>query len=187
MTQRQNAKNKMYKKVLSFLKANVTVFGGFARLVTEINNFIALNGSLDGFIQQQGQVTSGIAAGKKTVFGELVTDIVTAARKALVFAKDQGNEAMQAALDVRERDFDQLAGVRALARMEQIFGILEGNAAALADYMVSAEDIGAIEDGIECFYGAATRAGGGEECACGGAKKYGGNDGGDRQEPGGDR
>lgn len=131
----------------------MAVFAGFARLVKEINNFIALNGALDGFIQQQGQVTKGIAADKKAIFNALVNNIVAAARKALVFAKDNDDNAMQAALDVRERSFVQSAGTRAVAKMEQIFGILEGNAAALADYMVSAGDIEAIGNGIAAFTG----------------------------------
>ncbi len=151
MTQVQNAKNKMYKSVLSFLTVSLAVFAGFKRLLTEITNFTDLNGDLDGFITQQGQVITGITEGKLSVFDTLVANTVAASRKALVYAKDQGDDAMQATLDVRVDDFEKATETNAVTRIQNIYTILNDNAVALADYMVSADDIAAIGTGLTTY------------------------------------
>jgi len=154
MTQKENAKNKMYKSVLSFLTASLAVFTGFTRLLQEIKNFTTLNTTLDGFVQSQGKTISGITEGKMSTFETLVKNTVRAARKALVYAKDQNDDNLVATFDVSAKDFTHSTETNALTLAQNICDALNSNSVALeAGYMITAADISDISDGIAAFAG----------------------------------
>lgn len=62
MNHHQIEKNGMYKKMLIFFAdpINSAVWATFARLVTEIANFVSLNNSLTNYLQQQHADIKGV-------------------------------------------------------------------------------------------------------------------------------
>jgi hypothetical protein len=154
MTQREIAKNNMYKTVLIFLAGAAASFAGFVRLLTEITNFTNLNGMLDKLIETQGEVLTGIAVDKDAELNTLMSITVKAARKGLVYANDQEDNKLAATFDVRVTDLTHLTETAAVQRIQAIYTALNNNAAALAaGYNVQEEDITAIADGISTFTG----------------------------------
>jgi hypothetical protein len=152
MNQKINAKNKMYKNVLSFLTASLATFAAFKRLMDEINNFTNLNASLDGFIQDQGKTTAGITESKSSILETLIKNTVRAARKALVFAKDNADDGLQAVFNVTATTFSKTDETTAFTNIQNVYAALNNNAAALqATYMITAADLTDISDGITAF------------------------------------
>src|SRR5258706_12629808 len=107
MTNHQIAKNNMFKKMLAFFAtpANAAIWAAFARLVTEIANFVALNGTLDGATQTQAQNTKGITQGKLDAFNDMVKMAVDMAFKTFVWAVDNNNDELTQVFNCQLSDF----------------------------------------------------------------------------------
>lgn len=129
MTNHQIAKNNMYNKVLAFfaVPANAAIWAAFARLVTEIANFVSLKGALDLFIQQQGLDTKGVTQGKTGDFNGMVEQVVNMAYKAFVWAVDANNADLIQLFDVQVSDFDRQAEEVAFAKVENIRNAINTN------------------------------------------------------------
>ncbi|HVX26973.1 MAG TPA: hypothetical protein VHB70_11565 [Parafilimonas sp.] len=151
MTFRQIAKNRMYKKVLAFLNANAAAWAAFSRLVTQITTFTNANTTLDGFIEQQAQPSSGFTDNKNNILISLVADTVKTARKAMVYAIDQNDAVLETLFSVQVSDFFSTPQDAALAKIQNIYDGISPLAADLLSYNVSAGDITAIGDGITDF------------------------------------
>ncbi len=148
MTNRDIAKNNMYKQVKRFFNTHYAVFNGFARLLLQITLFGNLNDKLDDCIKTQGKVSTGVADNKATALLTVAALIVKASRKLLVYAKDQQNAVLMAILDIRAFDLTNSSYTNNLTTMENVLEAIKGITAPLEDYRVSAADIAAIDAGI---------------------------------------
>src|SRR5258708_1047457 len=132
MTNHQIAKNKMYKKVLAFLAipANAAIWAAFTRLVTEIANFVSLNGTFDNATQTQGQDTKGVTEDKEDDFHKMVALSVSMAFKAYVWAVDNSNNTLAEIFNVQLSDFDHIAESVAFNKVKDIRKGINDNIAA---------------------------------------------------------
>ncbi len=153
MTNRQIAKNNMYKKLLTFFAfpANAAVWAAFARLVTEIANFVSLNNDLDDATQTQAQVTTGITQGKADAFNAMVKMIVEMAFKAYVWAVDNDNDDLIEVFNVQLTDFDGIPESTALDKIKNIRDGINANIASMASVNLLPADVTALDAAIAAY------------------------------------
>lgn len=134
MTNRQNAKNEMFKRMLLFFaKAeNAAIWVAFILLKDKIIAFKDLNTELDKKIATQAKSTTGITGQKAEYLKDVLDILVPAARKARVVAKDLGNLILAAALNVEYEDFEGIAEDIIKARLTNVRNALNDNIALFA-------------------------------------------------------
>ena len=159
MTNNQIAKNNMYKKLLAFfaIPANAAVWAAFARLVTEIANFVSLNGELDQATQTQAQDTKGIAQGKTDAYNAMVKMAVEMAFKAYVWAVDNNNDELTEVFNVQISDFDKIAQQTGFDKVKNIRDGIDGHIAGMAGVNLLPADVIAL-DGLIAAYNAVKSA-----------------------------
>ena len=147
MTNNQIAKNNMYKKLLAFfaIPANAAVWAAFARLVTEIANFVSLNGELDQATQTQAQDTKGIAQGKTDAYNAMVKMAVEMAFKAYVWAVDNNNDELTEVFNVQISDFDKIAQQTGFDKVKNIRDGIDGHIAGMAGVNLLPADVIALD------------------------------------------
>lgn len=159
MTNQQIAKNNMYKKLLAFfaIPANAAIWAAFARLVTEVANFVSLNGDLDKATQDQGKDTKGITTGKADAFNAMVKLTVEMSYKAYVWAVDNDNDELAEVFNVQLSDFDIVAGQIALDKVKNIRDGINANIGGMAPVNLLPADVTAL-DGLIAAYNAVKSA-----------------------------
>jgi hypothetical protein len=153
MTHRHLSKIGMYKKLLIFFSAttNSSVWTLFARLVTEIANFVSLNSKLASAVQQHEVETNGVTKVKNEAFQNMVQLLVTKAQKAWVWALDNNKTNLIEIFDVHSSDFNYISEEKALAKVKNVRDALNSNIAAMTSVQLTAADITAINNAITSF------------------------------------
>jgi len=153
MDHRQSEKNGMYKKMLLFFAnpVNAAVWATFARLVTEITNFVALNNSLSTYLQQHQADIKGVTQTKNDAFTAMVNIIVNKAAKAYVWAVDTANANLIEIFDVQKSDFDHISETKAYNQIKNIRDALSANIASMASVQLAAADVTAVNAAITAY------------------------------------
>jgi len=147
------AKKRMYETVTELFgtSTGTTILAGYARADQEVTKFKGLYDTFDGYVNQQAKKTTGVTGDKNSIYENLVKNTVKASRKALVYAKDQASEELQALFNVQEYIFEKLAQNEGIAIVVNIHNGLAGIGAPLIPYRVTAANITAIGQGIIDF------------------------------------
>ena len=153
MDHRQSEKNGMYKKMLLFFAnpVNAAVWATFARLVTEITNFVALNNSLSTYLQQHQADIKGVTQTKNDAFTAMVNIIVNKAAKAYVWAIDTANANLVQIFDVQKSDFLSISETKAYNQIKNIRDALSANIASMASVQLAAADVTAVNAAITAY------------------------------------
>lgn len=153
MTNHQIAKNNMYKKLLAFfaIADNAAIWAAFARLVTEVANFVSLNDDLDEATQIQGKDNKGIAQGKTDAFNAMVEMAVAMAYKAYVWAVDNNNDELIEVFNVQISDFDKAAQQTGFDKVKNIRDGINDNIAGMVGVNLLPADVTAL-DGLIAAY-----------------------------------
>jgi len=161
MNNRQTAKKNMYNRVLTFLgvPANAAVWAAFTRLVTEITNFEDLVGEIEEFLQKQQQQSKGVTTDKNKKYVDMVAITLKFARKARVWAEDNGNNTLEAIFDIQESDFGRLAEDVGESRIADVRKALNDNIASLGAYNVMPANITDIDAAIAAYHADAGKPG----------------------------
>ena len=153
MDHRQSEKNGMYKKMLLFFAnpVNAAVWATFARLVTEITNFVTLNNSLSTYLQQHQADIKGVTQTKNDAFTAMVNIIVNKAAKAYVWAVDTANANLVQIFDVQKSDFLSISETKAYTQIKNIRDALSANIASMASVQLAAADVTAVNAAITAY------------------------------------
>ena len=153
MDHRQSEKNGMYKKMLLFFAnpINAAVWATFARLVTEITNFVTLNNSLSTYLQQHQADIKGVTQTKNDAFTAMVNIIVNKAAKAYVWAVDTANANLVQIFDVQKSDFLSISETKAYTQIKNIRDALSANIASMASVQLAAADVTAVNAAITAY------------------------------------
>ena len=153
MDHRQSEKNGMYKKMLLFFAnpVNTAIWATFARLVTEITNFVTLNNSLSTYLQQHQADIKGVTQTKNDAFTAMVNIIVNKAAKAYVWAVDTANANLVQIFDVQKSDFLSISETKAYTQIKNIRDALSANIASMASVQLAAADVTAVNAAITAY------------------------------------
>jgi hypothetical protein len=153
MDHHQIEKNDMYKKMLIFFanSVNSAVWTTFARLVTEITNFVSLNNSLSNYLQQHQADIKGVTQTKNDAFMAMINIIVNKAAKAYVWAVDTANANLMQIFDVQKSDFINNSEIRAYNQIKNIRDALSANIASMASVQLAAADVTAVNAAITAY------------------------------------
>jgi hypothetical protein len=153
MNHYQIEKNGMYKKMLVFFvnPVNIAVWATFARLVSEIANFVLLNNSLSNYMQQHHADIKGITKSKNEAFNVMINIVVNKAQKAYVWALDTSNTNLANIFDVQKSDFVNIPEVKAFTMIKNIRDALSTNIASMASVQLVAADVTAINAAITAY------------------------------------
>lgn len=153
MNHRQIEKNGMYKKLLLFFAnpLNIAIWTGFARLLTEIANFVALNVKLTNYLQLHYAEIKGVTQVKNDAFMAMVKIVVNKASKASVWAMDTSNANLMEIFDIGKWDFVDMPEVTAFAKIKNVRDALSANITAMANVQLVAADITAINAAITAY------------------------------------
>ncbi len=153
MDHRQSEKNGMYKRMLLFFAnpINSAVWTSFTRLVTEINNFVALNNSLSTYLQQHQADIKGVTQAKNDAFMSMVNIVVNKSAKAYVWAVDTANANLAQIFDVQKSDFIHAPETRAYNQIKNIRDALSANIASMASVQLTAADVTAVNAAITAY------------------------------------
>jgi len=153
MNHRQIEKNGMYKKMLIFFAnpINSAVWATFARLVTEIANFVSLNNSLSNYLQQHQADIKGVTQTKNDAFMSMVNSIVNKAAKAYVWAVDSSNANLMQIFDVQKSDFLSISETKAYNQIKNIRDALIDNIASMESVQLTEEDVAIVNDAITAY------------------------------------
>ncbi|MDP2339227.1 MAG: hypothetical protein Q8N05_22770 [Bacteroidota bacterium] len=153
MDHHQIEKNGMYKKMLIFFAdpINAAVWATFARLVTEIANFVSLNNSLTNYLQQQHADIKGVTQTKNDAFMAMVNIVVNKAAKAYVWAVDTANANLMQIFDVQKSDFLSISETKAYNQIKNIRDALSANIASMASVQLTADDVTAVNVAITAY------------------------------------
>ena len=151
MTLLQTAKQNMYNAVATFFQTNAAAFTGFARAQAEITVFNQQKTELENYINAQAGTSKGVTNQKRTLFENMVDLTIKTSRKALVYAVDSNNDALQQLFDVQVYELEKSTGAKTLAAVQNIYAALQPLNGALANYRITAADITAIGDAIAAY------------------------------------
>jgi hypothetical protein len=153
MNHRQIEKHGMFKKMLVFFSnpLNSAIWAGFARLVTEIANFVSLNTTLSNYMQQHQLDIKGITQTKNDAFMAMVTIVVNKAHKAYVWAVDTANDNLIEIFDVQKSYFINVAESTAFAKIKNVRDALSANIASMASVQLAAADVTAVNAAITAY------------------------------------
>jgi len=153
MDHRQSEKIGMYKKMLIFFAnpINAAVWTSFARLVTEITNFVSLNNSLSNYLQQHQADIKGVTQTKNDAFMAMVNIVVNKAAKAYVWAVDTANANLMQIFDVQKSDFLSISETKAYNQIKNIRDALSANIASMASVQLAAADVTAVNAAITAY------------------------------------
>lgn len=153
MNHRQIEKNGMYKKMLIFFAnpINSAVWATFARLATEIDNFVSLNNSLTNYLQQHQADIKGVTQTKNDAFMAMVNIIVNNAAKAYVWAVDTANANLIQIFDVQKSDFLSISETKAYNQIKNIRDALSANIASMESVQLTEEDVAIVNDAITAY------------------------------------
>jgi len=153
MNHRQIEKNGMYKKMLIFFAnpANSAVWAAFARLATEIDNFVSLNNSLSNYLQQHQADIKGVTQTKNDAFMAMVNIIVNNAAKAYVWAVDRANASLMQIFDVQKSDFLSISETKAYNQIKNIRDALSANIASMESVQLAEEDVATVNEAITAY------------------------------------
>lgn len=153
MNHRQIEKNGMYKKMLIFFAnpINSAVWATFARLATEIDNFVSLNNSLTNYLQQHQADIKGVTQTKNDAFMAMVNIIVNHAAKAYVWAVDTANANLIQIFDVQKSDFLSISETKAYNQIKNIRDALSANIASMESVQLTEEDVAIVNDAITAY------------------------------------
>ena len=153
MNHYQIEKNSMYKKLVVFFAtpANSAIWATFARLVTEITNFVSLNNTLTAYIQQHHVETQGVTQTKNDAFLAMTTLLVNKAQKASVWAIDTNNDNMAHVFDVQKSTFLGVSETKAFAMVKNVRDALNANIASMANVQLTTADITALDAAIAAY------------------------------------
>lgn len=153
MDHRQSEKNGMYKKMLIFFAdpINAAVWATFARLVTEIDNFVSLNNLLSNYLQQHQANIKGVTQTKNDAFMAMVNSIVNKAAKAYVWAVDTSNANLMQIFDIQKSDFLSISETRAYNQIKNIRDALSANIASMASVQLTAADVTAVNTVLTAY------------------------------------
>jgi len=153
MNHRQIEKNGMYKKMLIFFAnpINSAVWATFARLVTEIANFVSLNNSLSNYLQQHQADIKGVTQTKNDAFMSMVNSIVNKAAKAYVWAVDSSNANLMQVFDVQKSDFLHISETKAYNQIKNIRDALNDNIASMESVQLTEEDVAMVNEAISAY------------------------------------
>ena len=153
MDHHQSEKNGMYKKMLIFFAnpINAAVWTSFARLVTEITNFVSLNSSLSNYLQQHQADIKGVTQTKNDAFMAMVNIVVNKAAKAYVWAADTANANLMQIFDVQKSDFLSISETKAYNQIKNIRDALSANIASMASVQLAAADVTAVNAAITAY------------------------------------
>ena len=146
-------KNGMYKKMTLFFAnpLNIAVWTTFARLATEVANFVAQYTKLANYMQQHQADITGIARTKNNAFDAMVNIVVNKASKAYVWALDTGNSNLAGVFDIQRSEFNSVAEVSAFTKIKNIRDILSANIASMASVQLVAADLTAMNAAITTY------------------------------------
>jgi hypothetical protein len=153
MDHRQSEKNDMYKKMLIFFAnpINAAVWTTFARLVTEITNFVSLNNSLSNYLQQHQADIKGVTQTKNDAFMAMVNIVVNKAAKAYVWAADTANAHLMQIFDIQKSDFLSISEAKAYNQIKNICDALSANIASMAIVQLTSADVTAVNAAITAY------------------------------------
>jgi hypothetical protein len=153
MNHHQIEKNGMYKKMLIFFAdpINADVWAPFARLVTEIANFVLLNNSLSNYLQQHQADIKGVTQTKNGAFMAMVNSIVNKAAKAYVWAVDSSNANLMQIFDVQKSDFLSISETKAYNQIKNIRDALNDNIASMESVQLTEDDVAIVNDAITAY------------------------------------
>ena len=153
MNHRQIEKNGMYKKMLIFFAnpINSAVWATFARLATEIDNFVSLNNSLSNYLQQHQADIKGVTQTKNDAFMAMVNIIVNKAAKAYVWATDTANANLMQIFDVQKSNFLSISETKAYNQIKNIRDALIDNIASMESVQLTEEDVAIVNDAITAY------------------------------------
>jgi hypothetical protein len=153
MNHHQIEKNGMYKKMLIFFAnpLNSAVWATFARLVTEIANFVSLNTTFNNYMQQHHADIKGVTTTKNDAFMAMVLLIVSKAQKAYVWAIDTANDNLAEIFDIQKSDFTGIAEANAYAKIKNVRDALSANIASMASVQLVAADVTAVNAAITAY------------------------------------
>ena len=153
MDHRQIEKNGMYKKMLIFFAnpINAAVWTTFARLVTEINNFVSLNNSLTNYLQQHQADIKGVTQTKNDAFMAMVNIVVNKAAKAYVWAVDTSNANLMQIFDIQKSDFLSISETKAFNQIKNIRDALNANIASMTSVQLTAADVTAVNTVLTAY------------------------------------
>jgi hypothetical protein len=153
MDHHQSEKNGMYKKMLIFFAnpINAAIWTSFARLVTEITNFVSLNSSLSNYLQQHQADIKGVTQTKNDAFMAMVNIVVNKAAKAYVWAADTANANLMQIFDVQKSDFVHISEIKAYNQIKNIRDALSANIASMASVQLAAADVTAVNAAVTAY------------------------------------
>ena len=153
MNHRQIEKNGMYKKMLIFFAdpINSAVWATFARLVTEIANFVSLNNSLSNYLQQHQADIKGVTQTKNDAFMAMVNIIVNKAAKAYVWATDTANANLMQIFDVQKSNFLSISETKAYNQIKNIRDALNDNIDWMESVQLTEDDVATVNDAITAY------------------------------------
>jgi len=130
---------------------NSAVWATFARLVTEIANFVSLNNSLSNYLQQHQADIKGVTQTKNDAFMSMVNSIVNKAAKAYVWAVDSSNANLMQIFDVQKSDFLSISETKAYNQIKNIRDALIDNIASMESVQLTEEDVAIVNDAITAY------------------------------------
>jgi hypothetical protein len=153
MNHRQIEKNGMYKKMLLFFAnpVNIAIWTAFTRLVNEIANFVALNNTLNNYVQQHHAEIKGVTNTKDDAFLAMIAIVVNKAQRAYVWAIDTANDKLAEIFDIKKSDFLNVPESTAYAMIKNIRDALTTNLAAMASVQLVAADLTAVNNAIKAY------------------------------------
>ena len=153
MNHRQIEKNGMYKKMLIFFAnpINSAVWATFARLATEIDNFVSLNNSLSNYLQQHQADIKGVTQTKNDAFMAMVNIIVNKAAKAYVWATDTANANLMQIFDVQKSNFLSISETKAYNQIKNIRDALNDNIDWMESVQLTEDDVATVNDAITAY------------------------------------
>jgi len=153
MKHRQIEKTNMYRKMIVFFTnpLNAAIWATFGRLVDEIANFISLNTQLSNYMQQHQADVTGFTTTKNNAFTAMVTLVVKKAKKAYVWAVDEGNDALAQVFDVQVSDFVNGPETVAFTKIKNIRDALSANILSMASVQLTTDDVSAIIIAIAAY------------------------------------
>ena len=153
MNHRQIEKNGMYKKMLIFFAnpINSAVWATFARLATEIDNFVSLNNSLSNYLQQHQADIKGVTQTKNDAFMAMVNIIVNKAAKAYVWATDTANANLMQIFDVQKSNFLSISETKAYNQIKNIRDALNDNIDWMESVQLTEEDVAMVNEAISAY------------------------------------
>jgi hypothetical protein len=153
MNHRQSEKYNMYKKLVVFFanRLNAAVWAGFPRLVKEIEQFESLNQTLSNYMQQQQVDNIGITTVKNNAFLSMISETVSFAQLAYIWAQDENNETLKAIFDVHKTEFMSTSEIIALTKVKNIRDTLSIHIDSLTSVQLSPNDITILNTAISIY------------------------------------